>query len=200
MGINPDAFDDYEEGLFRPGGGGGGKKKEGFGAQNRDKVKRNEIKLAAKESDPRKKEALKKVTEKVNNLPEKDIKEYLEWLRLGLLCAAEIERMKKDGSGDLELALEMMMSESDLKENFVRSAGAGGQNVNKVNSAVQLSHRPSGIYVKVQESRDQSQNRERARERLREKLGEHLADWRKAIGDRQEDEVIAEVLQSVAKK
>jgi protein subunit release factor B len=56
--------------------------------------------------------------------------------------------------------------ESDLKESFARSSGPGGQNVNKVATAVSLRHRPSGISVTVQDSRSQAQNRKLARERL----------------------------------
>lgn len=56
--------------------------------------------------------------------------------------------------------------ESDLKETFARSSGPGGQNVNKVSTAVTLLHRPSGISVTVQDSRSQAQNRSLARERL----------------------------------
>jgi protein subunit release factor B len=56
--------------------------------------------------------------------------------------------------------------ESDLKETFARSSGPGGQNVNKVSTAVTLLHRPSGISVTVQDSRSQAQNRRLARERL----------------------------------
>lgn len=55
---------------------------------------------------------------------------------------------------------------SDFKETFARSRGPGGQNVNKVATAVTLRHRPSGINVTVQESRSQAQNRKLARERL----------------------------------
>src|ERR1700737_1665482 len=54
----------------------------------------------------------------------------------------------------------------DLKESFARSRGPGGQNVNKVSTAVTLRHRPSGISVTVQDSRSQAQNRRLARERL----------------------------------
>jgi len=56
--------------------------------------------------------------------------------------------------------------DADLEETFARSAGPGGQNVNKVATAVTLRHRPSGTSVTVQDSRSQARNRKLARERL----------------------------------
>ena len=60
--------------------------------------------------------------------------------------------------------------ETDLEEAFARSSGPGGQNVNKVATAVTLRHRPSGISVTTQDSRSQAVNRKLARERLLEAI------------------------------
>jgi protein subunit release factor B len=57
-----------------------------------------------------------------------------------------------------------------LEETFARSGGPGGQNVNKVSTAVTLRHLPSGLSVTVQDSRSQAMNRKLARERLRDLL------------------------------
>ena len=62
------------------------------------------------------------------------------------------------------------ISETDLREIFARSSGPGGQNVNKVSTAVTLRHLPTGISVTVQDSRSQAANRRLARERLLEAI------------------------------
>jgi len=58
------------------------------------------------------------------------------------------------------------ISETDLEESFARSGGPGGQNVNKVSTAVTLRYPPAGISVTVQDSRSQAVNRKLARQRL----------------------------------
>jgi protein subunit release factor B len=71
--------------------------------------------------------------------------------------------------------------EKDLEERFVRASGRGGQKLNKTSSCVWLTHKPTGILVKCEESRSQALNRFLARRRLADKL-EHRR------GEKQEEE------------
>lgn len=82
------------------------------------------------------------------------------------------------------------IKEEDLDWQFMRASGAGGQSVNKTNSAVRLTHKPSGIVVVSRQERKQAQNRSIALELLRSQLWEieeekklaKLGSARKAIG------------------
>ncbi len=70
----------------------------------------------------------------------------------------------------IEDSQEIKLKDSDLSWNFTRAGGAGGQSVNKLNTAVELTHKPSGITVKCREERSQIQNKERALKILKAKL------------------------------
>jgi peptide chain release factor 2 len=70
----------------------------------------------------------------------------------------------------IDQADDIEIKDTDLSWNFTRAGGAGGQSVNKVNSAVELTHLPSQIVVKCREERKQAQNKERALKILKSKL------------------------------
>jgi peptide chain release factor len=82
-------------------------------------------------------------------------------------------------SQEKEHALEVRLQalhilEEDLEETFIRSSGPGGQHVNKTATCVRLVHRPTGLSVKVQESRSQGLNRFLARRLLADRVEQQL--------------------------
>ena len=80
--------------------------------------------------------------------------------------------------------IDVEIKDEDLRIDTYRSGGAGGQHVNKTDSAVRLTHIPTGIVVACQKERSQHMNKEKAMAMLRAQLYEYYEDQKKAEMDR----------------
>lgn len=80
--------------------------------------------------------------------------------------------------------IEVEIKDEDLRIDTYRSGGAGGQHVNKTDSAVRLTHLPTGIVVACQKERSQHMNKEKAMNMLRAQLYEYYEDQKRAEMDR----------------
>lgn len=89
-----------------------------------------------------------------------------------------LTRMETDFAAQLR---KLGLRVEDVEETFQRSSGPGGQNVNKVSTAVTLVHRPSGFQLTVQDHRSQLANRQLARERFVAAFRQQRADARNAL-------------------
>lgn len=181
--INPNDYEDIFDSKASAGGGGGTKKnKDKYrGKKTSQAIIKETIENSIENRIEKSLEKLERVLKNLDLSNEEKREKYLEWLQKAYT--------KK----------ESLFEDHEIEESFVRSSGPGGQNTNKVNSAVNLKHIPTHILVENQESRDQPQNRENARNALNEKLEEHLLEWKSITGDYYNEKRVNTILNELKK-
>lgn len=167
--VNPDDYIEFEEEFFKKSGGGGGSKKEDSkkGKKTLKEIKREQSQATKKKN---KEGALGNIRKVVSKISKEDnlVLNYIDWVN-DVLTTSERPLLKEE-----EVVLET-----------AKSSGAGGQNVNKRETKVIITHRPTNIRVENSETRSQETNRAKAEQKLEEKLQKHINDWETYLLDRE---------------
>lgn len=160
-------FDEIQDKLENSHRGSSGKKHPGFHGKKTSNFIKNDY--ITHTHDLKIEQAKRNIEKIVLNFPQFENSEdlrnrfldrYIGWVKESLKAGKMIFRPEKD-----------------IEFEFSRSSSHGGQNVNKVESAVRVVHKISHIAVHNEETRDQVENRERAIDLLKKRLAEHLEDW-----------------------
>ncbi len=161
--IVPEALEDYDP-FAEDSSGGGGKSRDPQGKTSRV-ARKTAVDNAQQNRKDQAKERLQKVLAKFPEFDSEDervdfLERYVGWVQA---CIETGEAIVRD---------------LDIDFDFFRSGGPGGQNVNKINSGVRVTHLPTNIFVENTEAREQLKNKENALGHLYARLEHHIEDWR----------------------
>lgn len=177
--IDPSLYHDLEDEFISSKGKAGGGKTKRFkyhGKKTANAIVLENIENSMEHRMEKSLEKIKKDLETFDFNDEEKVERYYKWLRSAYY---------KEGD---------LYDEEDLEEKFTRSTGAGGQGVNKVNTAVVMKHLPTNIQIENQETREQVQNRDNARDILNIRLKEHVGYWKSLTGDNYHESRVRTIL------
>jgi len=172
-------FDEIQDKLENSHRGSSGKRHPDYHGKKTSNFIKNDF--VKHNHDLRAQEARKNIEKVIYDFPEFDESEDLRNRYLDRYIGWVKESLK--------LGKLIFREEKDVELDFSRSSSHGGQNVNKVETAVKATHKISNIFSHNEETRDQIENREKAIKHLKQKLAEHLEDWAIITEDKNPEEL-----------